>query len=142
MSNTLKTTILFGAMTGLVVAIGAWVGGQSGMLVALLIAAVINFVSYWFSDKLLMRLYGAREVGAAEEPRLHQVVRQLASAAGIPMPRQHVIEADTPNAFATGRKRQNAAVAITRGSFVCATTASCWVFWRMRFRMSATAISS
>jgi heat shock protein HtpX len=115
MNNTLKTTLLLGALTALIIAIGGWAGGQSGMIVALLIAAITNFISYWYSDKIVLHLYGAREIDVTEEPGLHRAVRQLAHSAGIPMPRLYMIDADTPNAFATGRNPQNAAVAVTRG---------------------------
>ncbi len=115
MNNTIKTTLLLGALTVLIIAIGGWIGGQSGMVIALLIAAITNFISYWYSDKIVLRLYRAREIDANEEPGLHGAVRQLASSAGIPMPRLYIIDSETPNAFATGRNPKNAAVAVTRG---------------------------
>jgi heat shock protein HtpX len=115
MSNTLKTTLLLGAMSALIVGIGNLIGGQFGMLVALLIAGAINFVGYWFSDKIVLRMHGARKVIPAEASILSEIVQRLSAAAGLPTPRLYLIESDTPNAFATGRNPQNAAIAVTRG---------------------------
>jgi heat shock protein HtpX len=115
MSNTLKTTVLLGAMTALIVGIGSLVGGQSGMLVELPIAAATNFVGYSFSDKIVLGMHGAREVVPTEAPALNEIVHRLSRAAGLPTPRVYLIESDTPNAFATGRDPRNAAIAVTRG---------------------------
>jgi len=102
-------------MTALLVGIGGLAGGRSGMLVALLIAGAANFAGYWFSDKIVLRMHGAREVVPAETPALSEMVHRLSRAAGLPTPRIYLIESDTPNAFATGRNPRNAAIAVTRG---------------------------
>jgi heat shock protein HtpX len=115
MSNTFKTTVLLGAMTALIVGIGGLLGGQTGMLVALAIAGVTNFAGYWFSDKIVLRMHRAREVAPAEASALYEIVQRLSRMAGLPAPRVYLIESDTPNAFATGRNPQNAAIAVTHG---------------------------
>jgi Zn-dependent protease with chaperone function len=103
MSNTLRTTLLLGAMTALIVGIGGLAGGQSGMLVALLIAGATNLAGYWFSDKIVLATHGAREVAPTDDPALNEIVHRLSRAAGLPTPRIYLIESDTPKAFATGR---------------------------------------
>ncbi len=113
--NTFKTTMLLALLTVLLVFAGGAIGGQSGMLIALLMAGVMNFVSYWFSDRIVLAMYGAKEVTEAESPEFYGIVRQLAERAGLPMPRVYVIPSDTPNAFATGRNPKHAAVAATSG---------------------------
>ncbi len=113
--NTVRTTLLLAALTGLLLAAGKLVGGNAGMLVALVFAGVMNIGSYWYSDRLVLSMYRAREAGPQEEPELHAVVRDLAQRAGMPMPRVYVIDTGTPNAFATGRDPRHAAVAATRG---------------------------
>jgi heat shock protein HtpX len=115
MSNTLKTTALLAALTVLLVLIGGTVGGEQGMVVAFLFAGVMNFVSYWWSDRIVLWMYGAREVTEAEAPEFHALVRRLAQRAGLPMPRVYIIPTETPNAFATGRNPNHAAVAATEG---------------------------
>jgi len=115
MANTLKTTLLLGLLTGLFVAIGALLGGRSGMVIAFGMAMVMNFVSYWFSDKIVLRMYGAQPIGEADAPVVYRIVRNLATKARIPMPKLYLIAAPTPNAFATGRSPQHAAVAVTEG---------------------------
>jgi len=115
MANTLKTTLLLGLLTGLFVAIGALLGGRSGMVIAFGMAVVMNFVSYWFSDKIVLRMYGAQPIGEADAPVVYRIVRNLATKARIPMPKLYLIAAPTPNAFATGRSPQHAAVAVTEG---------------------------
>jgi heat shock protein HtpX len=115
MSNMLKTTVLLAALTVLFVLLGGMVGGEQGMLVALVIAAAMNFVSYWWADKIVLRMYSAQEVTEAEAPEFYHLVRNLATRAGLPMPRVYIIPTDTPNAFATGRNPQHAAVAATQG---------------------------
>ncbi len=113
--NTLKTTLLLGALTGLLVIVGGVLGGNSGMLLGFVVAVAMNFGSYWFSDKIALKMAGAREVSYAEAPELHDIVARLAQAAGLPKPRVAVIEADAPNAFATGRNPNNGLVAVTTG---------------------------
>src|SRR6266481_9917969 len=115
MTSFLKTTLLLIAMTGLLMLIGGLIGGQRGVAIFFVIAAVMNFFSYWFSDKIVLRAYNAREIDAQSEPELYSIVNELAHAAGIPMPRLYIIDSDTPNAFATGRSPRHAAVAVTRG---------------------------
>ncbi len=115
MSNLLKTALLLGALTGLIMLIGGMLGGRSGVAVAFVFAAGMNFFSYWFSDKIVLRAYGAKELTQADAPELYSIVKELAVAAGTPMPRLYLIDTDTPNAFATGRNPKHAAVAVTRG---------------------------
>ena len=113
--NTLKTTFLLALLTVLLVLAGGAIGGRSGMTFALVMAGVMNFVSYWFSDKIVLAMYGAEQVTEADYPEFYGLVRQLAVQAGIPMPKVYVIPSDTPNAFATGRNPEHAAVAATSG---------------------------
>lgn len=113
MGSTLKTTALLGLLSGLFLVIGELLGGQQGLVIAFLIALVMNFGSYWFADKIVLRMYRAKEVGP-EHP-LHQLTADLARRAGLPMPRVFVIPDASPNAFATGRNPQHAAVAATEG---------------------------
>jgi heat shock protein HtpX len=115
MANTFKTTLLLAALTVLFVLLGGMVGGEQGMLVAFLFAGLMNFVSYWWSDRIVLWMYGAREVSGAEAPEFHALVRRLAQRAGLPMPKVYIIPTETPNAFATGRNPANAAVAATEG---------------------------
>jgi heat shock protein HtpX len=102
-------------MTVLLVLLGGALGGRGGMTMALIIAGGINFFSYWFSDKIVLRMYGAHEISEQEDPRFYAVVRRLAQRAGLPMPKVYLIDSDTPNAFATGRNPEHAAVAATSG---------------------------
>ncbi len=113
--NTLKTTLLLGLLTGLLVIAGGVIGGNSGMLLGFVIAVVLNFGSYWFSDKIALKMAGAREVSYAEAPELHDMVARLAQASGLPKPRVAIVDADAPNAFATGRNPNNGLVAVTTG---------------------------
>ncbi|HKD68815.1 MAG TPA: zinc metalloprotease HtpX [Candidatus Binataceae bacterium] len=115
MSNFIKTTFLLGLLTGLLMLIGGFIGGPRGVMVFFLIALAMNFFSYWFSDKLVLRAYGAKELNQQDDPELYSIVRELATSAGIPMPRLYQIDTDTPNAFATGRNPHHAAVAVTSG---------------------------
>jgi heat shock protein HtpX len=114
--NYARTALLLAAMTGLFLAIGYLIGGQAGMLIALAVAAAANLFAYWNSDRMVLGMYGAREVGRADAPGLYGIVEQLADRAGLPMPRVYIIDNDQPNAFATGRNPENAAVAVTSGS--------------------------
>ena len=115
MFNMLKTAVLMAAITALFMAIGAFVGGQQGMLLALLVALGLNFFSYWFSDTLVLKMYNARQVDAASAPQFYRLIEELAGKAGLPMPRVYLIDEAAPNAFATGRNPQHAAVAATTG---------------------------
>lgn len=113
--NTMKTFLLMAAMTALFMVAGQAMGGQQGMTMALLLAVGLNFFAYWNSDKLALRMNGAREVSEAEARDLHAMVAMLAQRAGIPKPRVYVVDNPTPNAFATGRNPDHAAVAVTTG---------------------------
>jgi len=115
MSNALKTTLLLGLLTGLVLWIGQYFGGSDGLVIALVFAAVMNLGSYWFSDRIVLAMYGARPLSEENAPDLFRVVRELAAAAQMPMPRVYLIPSDSPNAFATGRSPEHAAVAVTEG---------------------------
>src|SRR5438093_4674612 len=114
MNNSVKTVLLLGLLSGLLLAIGDMLAGQQGLVVAFGFAVVMNFISYWFSDKIVLKMYGAQEVGP--DHKLSQVVRRLAMQAGLPMPRVYVIPSMSPNAFATGRNPNHAAVAATEGT--------------------------
>ncbi|HVC43404.1 MAG TPA: zinc metalloprotease HtpX [Candidatus Binataceae bacterium] len=111
----LKTTFLMGLMTGLIILIGGMLHGRGGMEIAFVFAVGMNFFSYWFSDKMVLRAYKAQPIDASSAPDLYAIVNELATAAGIPMPKLYLIDNDTPNAFATGRNPKHAAVAVTRG---------------------------
>lgn len=113
--NTIKTGLLLGALTGLLMLIGGWFGGQQGVVIAFIFAMVMNFGSYWFSDKIVLRMYNAQAVSENEAPELFAIVKNLALKASMPMPRVYIIPGDTPNAFATGRNEQHAVVAVTEG---------------------------
>ncbi len=113
--NTLKTTLLLAGLTGLLLFLGDLIGGQTGMVIALIIAAAMNFTSYWYSDRLVLKMYNAQPVGPGDAPVLYQVVQDLAARAGLPMPKVYVIHEEAPNAFATGRNPEHAAVAATTG---------------------------
>lgn len=115
MLNRAKTALLLGIMTGLILIIGQLAGGRMGITIALVFAGLMNFFSYWFSDKIVLKMYRARELSPDEAPRLHSIVQALAHQAGIPMPRLYAIPSQTPNAFATGRNPGHAAVAVTEG---------------------------
>jgi heat shock protein HtpX len=113
--NTMKTFMLMGLMTVLLVFIGGFFGGQNGMLMAFAFALIMNFGTYWFSDKLVLRMYRATEVQQADNPTLYQMVDELRQRAGLPMPKVYIIPAEQPNAFATGRDLNHAAVAVSQG---------------------------
>jgi heat shock protein HtpX len=113
--NTLKTTFLMALLTVLLVTAGGAFGGEGGMVIAFLFALVMNGVSYWFSDKIVLRMYGAKEITQGEAPKLHRIVQELALHAKMPMPRLYLIPQEAPNAFATGRDEKHAAVAVTEG---------------------------
>jgi heat shock protein HtpX len=115
MSNMFKTALLHGILTAMLVLIGGAIGGQQGMLIAFVMALLMNVFSYWFSDRIVLSMYGARPIEEASAPRLYAIVRRLTTKAGIPMPRVYMIPSETPNAFATGRNPEHAAVAVTEG---------------------------
>lgn len=111
----LKTTLLLGGLTALVLAVGYYLGGQKGALIALVISAVMNFGSYWFSDKIVLKLYRAKEISVEENPKLHAMVDELVQRANLPKPRLCLVNMPVPNAFATGRNEKHAVVAVTSG---------------------------
>jgi heat shock protein HtpX len=113
--NTLKTTFLLALLTVLMVAVGGALGGQSGMVIAFVFALIMNGVTYWHSDKIVLRMYGAQETTPEQAPQLYRVVRELAAQAQMPMPKLYIIPQEAPNAFATGRSPNHAAVAVTEG---------------------------
>ena len=115
MFNMLKTAVLMAAITALFMAIGGVIGGRSGMMLALVVALGMNFFSYWFSDQMVLKMYNAREVDAQTAPRFYAMVQELAQRANLPMPRVYLIDEAAPNAFATGRNPEHAAVAATTG---------------------------
>ena len=115
MSNIFKTALLLAVLTALLVLLGGAIGGRQGMLVAFVLALLMNFFSYWFSDKIVLAMYGAKPIAEAQAPGLYAILRRLTTRAGIPMPPVYLIPTDTPNAFATGRSPDHAAVAVTEG---------------------------
>jgi heat shock protein HtpX len=115
MGNQMRTTVLLAALTALIVWIGNLLGGRQGMVMAFVLAAGMNFFSYWYSDKLVLRMYRAREVGPSEAPEIYKMVQKLSVNSGLPMPKVYVIPQESPNAFATGRNPEHAVVAVTEG---------------------------
>ncbi len=115
MENTLKTTLLLATLTVLIIWIGKMMGGQGGMTIAFILALIMNAGSYWFSDKIVLAMYRAQPIEERENPELYRIVRELTSEARLPMPRVYMIPQETPNAFATGRNPEHAAVAVTEG---------------------------
>jgi heat shock protein HtpX len=113
--NQFKTFFLMLVLTVIFILVGTVIGGKSGAIYAFIFAALMNFFSYWFSDKIVLRMYGAREVSQGEAPELYGIVAELTSKASLPMPKVYIMENDTPNAFATGRNPEHAAVAVTSG---------------------------
>ena len=113
--NILKTTVLLAALTGLLVAMGYLIGGVGGMVLFFVIAGAMNFFAYWFSDKMALRMAGAKEATEAQEPHLFAMVREIAQLSKMPMPKVYVINTESPNAFATGRNPEHAVVAVTTG---------------------------
>jgi heat shock protein HtpX len=113
--NTLKTVFLMTLMMVLLILVGSLVGGRNGMIFAFGFSLLLNFGSYWFSDKIVLRMYRAREVTESDAPQLYSMVRRVATAAQVPVPKVYIIPSETPNAFATGRNPENAAVAVTEG---------------------------
>jgi heat shock protein HtpX len=115
MGNTFKTIFLLGTLTGLLVVFGNYFGGTQGMMIAFLFALLMNVGAYWFSDKIVLRMYRARQVTEAEAPELVSLVRSLSQRARLPMPKVWIVPSPAPNAFATGRNPEHAAVAVTEG---------------------------
>src|SRR5438067_495599 len=115
MSNAVKTALLLGVLTAILLVAGDALGGSGGLTIALIFALAINLVSYWFSDKIALSMAGAREVTEVEAPQLHSIVARVATFAKLPKPRVYIVENVSPNAFATGRDPNHAAVAVTTG---------------------------
>jgi len=115
MGNQIRTTILLAVMTALILWVGQLLGGRQGMIIALIFAAGMNFFSYWYSDKLVLKMYRASEVTPNQAPELYEMVQRLTQSAGLPMPKLYVIPQEAPNAFATGRNPEHAVVAVTEG---------------------------
>lgn len=115
MSNSAKTVLLLGLLTGIIMGMGQLLGGSQGLVVAFLFAAVLNFGSYWFSDRIVLAMYGAREINPEAVPEVYRIVQNLAQRAQLPMPRLYLIDSASPNAFATGRDPHHAVVAVTEG---------------------------
>jgi len=113
--NTIKTGLLLGALTGLLMLIGGYFGGKQGVVMAFIFAMAMNFGAYWFSDKLILRMYNAQGVSENQVPQLYAIVKDLTLKAGLPMPKIYIVPGDTPNAFATGRNETHAVVAVTEG---------------------------
>jgi len=113
--NKLKTTLLLGGLTGLVLAVGYYVGGQNGALIALVLSVAMNLGSYWFSDKIVLAIYRAKEIHQNDNPQLHAMIEELAQKAKLPKPKLYLVDLPVPNAFATGRNENHAVVAVTSG---------------------------
>ena len=115
MGNQLKTTLLLGSLTGVIILIGRYFGGSSGMVIAFIFALLMNVGSYWFSDKIVLKLYKSRQLSSQEYPELYSLVSRLSQSASLPMPKIYLIPSESPNAFATGRNSQHAVIAVTQG---------------------------
>ena len=113
--NALKTAVLMAVLAGILIALGWFIGGLNGAIIAFVVAIVLNFSSFFFSDKIVLSMYRAKEVSRSEQPQLHEIVDELAAHAGIPRPRVFVVPTDVPNAFATGRDPSHSVVAVTQG---------------------------
>lgn len=113
--NTLKTLLFLTVLTVLLIVVGGLLGGRNGMIVALIFAAIMNFGSYWFSDKIVIRMFRGRKIEEKDNPRLFSIVRRTSQSAQVPMPKVYIIPSESPNAFATGRNPKHAAVAVTQG---------------------------
>lgn len=113
--NNIKTVILLGALTGLFIFIGGLIGGEGGMIIGLVFAGILNFSAYWFSDKIVLRMYRAQPVSETEAPDIHRMVEELCRTANMPKPKLYIMEDDSPNAFATGRNPRHGVVAVTSG---------------------------
>ncbi len=115
MFETIKTVTLLGLLTGLFLAVGYYFGGSGGATIALMFAFLMNFVAYWYSDKIVLRMYNAKEIGESKNPSLHKMVDEITKEAGMPKPKIYIVDEKSPNAFATGRDPKHAALAVTRG---------------------------
>jgi len=115
MGNQFRTAVLLAVMTAFIMFVGQLLGGRQGMIIALIFAGGMNFFSYWYSDKMVLKMYRAQPASANQEPELYSIVRTLANRAQLPVPKVYIIPQDQPNAFATGRNPEHAAVAVTRG---------------------------
>ncbi|MFH0936250.1 MAG: M48 family metalloprotease, partial [Candidatus Woesearchaeota archaeon] len=115
MFNQIKTVLLLGLLAGIIILIGGLIAGQTGLLYGLIFAIIINFVTYWFSDKIVLAMYRAKPITKKEAPILFEIVEELTKKANLPMPKIYIIPTDNPNAFATGRNPKHAAVACTQG---------------------------
>jgi len=115
LTNQIKTAILLGLLAGLLIGIGGLIGGKSGLIIGLVFAIIINFGSYWFSDKIVLAMYKAKPIGEKDDQNLYRLVKEVADVFKVPMPKLYIIPTQTPNAFATGRNPKNAAVAVTEG---------------------------
>jgi heat shock protein HtpX len=113
--NQLKTVVLLGALTGLLLVVGQLIGGATGLTVGLIFAIVLNFGMYWFSDRIVLAIYKAKPVKESEQPELYRIVREVTQKAGIPMPKVYIIPTEHSNAFATGRSPKHASIAFTQG---------------------------
>jgi heat shock protein HtpX len=113
--NQIKTVILLGALTGLLLGVGQLLGGRQGLFIGLALAVVMNFGSYWFSDKIVLAMYKAREIKHSDQPELYNLVKEVSQLANLPMPKVYIVPTNNPNAFATGRNPEHAAVAVTAG---------------------------
>ncbi|MFO8016591.1 MAG: zinc metalloprotease HtpX [Candidatus Woesearchaeota archaeon] len=113
--NQFKTVVLLGLLTGLLLGVGWLLGGYQGLTIGLIIALTMNFGSYWFSDKIVLKLYGAKEADKREHKELYSIIKDISKKAGLPMPKVYIVPSSTPNAFATGRNPKHAAVACTQG---------------------------
>jgi heat shock protein HtpX len=134
--NSLRTGLLMAVLTGIFVATGFLIGGQSGMVFAFLLAMGMNAFAYWNSDKLVLRMYHAREVDESTAPDLYRLVQRLAENAAVPMPKVYIADNPQPNAFATGRNPEHAAVCVTTG-LTDSRSSSAWKKWRACWRMSS-----
>ncbi|NDV22440.1 zinc metalloprotease HtpX [Desulfovibrio sp. JC022] len=115
MTSQIKTFFLLSALTGIILFLGGMLGGKTGLIIAFALAMFMNVGSYWYSDKIVLKMYDARQLSANDAPQVHAMVQELAANAGIPAPRLYVVDQDSPNAFATGRNPENAVVAVTSG---------------------------
>ena len=115
MTNIIRTTLLLGILTGLMLLIGGVLGGRAGMLFALVLSVVMNFGAYWYSDKIVLKMYHAQEVTPTQSPELYGLINNLADRANLPMPKVYIVQTPMANAFATGRDPKHAAVAVTTG---------------------------